>query len=104
MNPFGEDDDDFGSLFFYRQILLKTKKATTKEIIKNDCECCKNISNRIYSQKAHSELNYILDRNSYIAKMMAVEVADQYPRIGSIGMTEEIPHTKASFSIPVRFT
>ncbi|VDD94252.1 unnamed protein product [Enterobius vermicularis] len=58
MNPFGEDDDDFG------------------------------------------KLNYILDRNSYIAKMMAVEVADQYPRIGSIGMTEEIPHTKASFSIP----
>ncbi|XGW04075.1 hypothetical protein V3C99_015316 [Haemonchus contortus] len=44
------------------------------------------------------ELNYVLDRNTCIAHMMATELADQCPDIGA-PMEKNIPHTRASFKI-----
>uniref|UniRef100_A0A8R1HJH5 Bestrophin homolog n=1 Tax=Caenorhabditis japonica TaxID=281687 RepID=A0A8R1HJH5_CAEJA len=44
------------------------------------------------------ELNYVLDRNTAIAHMMATELADQLPSIGA-PMLPAIPHTRASFKI-----
>uniref|UniRef100_A0A0N5AIE2 Bestrophin homolog n=1 Tax=Syphacia muris TaxID=451379 RepID=A0A0N5AIE2_9BILA len=49
------------------------------------------------------ELNYVLDRNTYIAKMMADDVADQLPYVDGVEFNEMIPHTRASFQIPVKF-
>lgn len=48
-----------------------------------------------------AELNYVLDRNTYIAKMMATDIADQLPSVKGIEFVELIPHTRASFQIPV---
>lgn len=45
------------------------------------------------------ELNYVLDRNTYIAHMMATNLADQLPTIRKNGMPLLLPHTKASFKI-----
>ncbi|MFH4980865.1 hypothetical protein AB6A40_007574 [Gnathostoma spinigerum] len=45
------------------------------------------------------ELNYILDRNTYVAKMMASPLADQLPPIRKPHMGMLIPHTLASFKI-----
>ncbi|CAJ0591486.1 unnamed protein product [Cylicocyclus nassatus] len=44
------------------------------------------------------ELNYVLDRNTFIARMMATEIADQCPSVGP-PMEKFIPHTRASFRI-----
>ncbi|VDM66939.1 unnamed protein product [Strongylus vulgaris] len=44
------------------------------------------------------ELNYVLDRNTCIAHMMATEIADQCPDVGP-PMEKLIPHTRASFKI-----
>uniref|UniRef100_A0A1I7XME3 Bestrophin homolog n=1 Tax=Heterorhabditis bacteriophora TaxID=37862 RepID=A0A1I7XME3_HETBA len=44
------------------------------------------------------ELNYVLDRNTCIAHMMATELADQCPEVGA-PMHKMIPHTRASFKI-----
>ncbi|WKY09074.1 hypothetical protein Q1695_001877 [Nippostrongylus brasiliensis] len=44
------------------------------------------------------ELNYVLDRNTCIAHMMATELSDQCPDIGA-PMEKLIPHTRASFKI-----
>ncbi|KAE9413600.1 hypothetical protein Angca_006233 [Angiostrongylus cantonensis] len=44
------------------------------------------------------ELNYVLDRNTCIAHMMATELADQCPDVGA-PMEKLIPHTRASFKI-----
>ncbi|VDN20187.1 unnamed protein product [Cylicostephanus goldi] len=44
------------------------------------------------------ELNYVLDRNTFIARMMATEIADQCPGVGP-PMEKVIPHTRASFRI-----
>ncbi|EGT48533.1 hypothetical protein CAEBREN_21490 [Caenorhabditis brenneri] len=44
------------------------------------------------------ELNYVLDRNTAIAHMMASELADQLPSIGA-PMVPAVPHTRASFKI-----
>ena len=44
------------------------------------------------------ELNYIIDRNTYVANMMAGELADQLPsQYGDLDVF--IPHTRASFKI-----
>ena len=44
------------------------------------------------------ELNYIIDRNTYVANMMAGELADQLPsEYGDLHVF--IPHTRASFKI-----
>ncbi|KAI6236016.1 Bestrophin-like protein [Aphelenchoides besseyi] len=45
------------------------------------------------------ELNYVLDRNSHIAAMMAVDVADQLPQERSVAFDPQLPHTRASFKI-----
>ncbi|GMS82142.1 hypothetical protein PENTCL1PPCAC_4317, partial [Pristionchus entomophagus] len=45
------------------------------------------------------ELNYVLDRNTAIAHMMATDLADQCPTVGSIDLIKTIPHTRASFKI-----
>ncbi|CAJ0586480.1 unnamed protein product, partial [Mesorhabditis spiculigera] len=45
------------------------------------------------------ELNYVLDRNTCIAHMMATELADQLPDVGGLNMHPIIPHTRASFKI-----
>ncbi|GMR56350.1 hypothetical protein PMAYCL1PPCAC_26547, partial [Pristionchus mayeri] len=45
------------------------------------------------------ELNYVLDRNTAIAHMMATDLADQCPTIGSLALIKTIPHTRASFKI-----
>ncbi|CAK5006714.1 unnamed protein product [Meloidogyne enterolobii] len=45
------------------------------------------------------ELNYVLDRNTYIAYMMASELADQLPSKITDEMTVLLPHTRASFKI-----
>ncbi|GMS94303.1 hypothetical protein PENTCL1PPCAC_16478, partial [Pristionchus entomophagus] len=45
------------------------------------------------------ELNYVLDRNTAIAHMMATNLSDQLPSIGSIKLVKTIPHTRASFKI-----
>ncbi|KHJ88815.1 bestrophin-3 domain protein [Oesophagostomum dentatum] len=45
------------------------------------------------------ELNYVLDRNTYIAHMMATEIADQCPDLEGPPMEKLIPHTRASFKI-----
>lgn len=59
------------------------------------------------------ELNYILDRNSHIASMMAsksihtlqvvivflVDVADQLPEERNVEFNPQLPHTRASFKI-----
>lgn len=48
------------------------------------------------------ELNYVLDRNTFVANMMATELADQLPtRIGH-EMQIILPHTRASFKIQVK--
>lgn len=47
------------------------------------------------------ELNYVLDRNTYIAYMMASELADQLPSKITDEMTVLLPHTRASFKIQV---
>ncbi|EYC34529.1 hypothetical protein Y032_0001g455 [Ancylostoma ceylanicum] len=44
------------------------------------------------------ELNYVLDRNTCIAHMMATDLADQCPDVGP-PMQKLIPHTRASFKI-----
>ncbi|CAJ0591997.1 unnamed protein product [Cylicocyclus nassatus] len=44
------------------------------------------------------ELNYVLDRNTHIAHMMATDIADQCPDVGP-PMEKLIPHTRASFKI-----
>ncbi|VDL69817.1 unnamed protein product [Nippostrongylus brasiliensis] len=44
------------------------------------------------------ELNYVLDRNTCIAHMMATELSDQCPDVGA-PMEKLIPHTRASFKI-----
>ncbi|CAI5453048.1 unnamed protein product [Caenorhabditis angaria] len=44
------------------------------------------------------ELNYVLDRNTAVAHMMATELADQLPSIGAPSLPT-IPHTRASFKI-----
>lgn len=48
-----------------------------------------------------SELNYVLDRNTCIAHMMATDLADQCPDVGP-PMQKLIPHTRASFKIQVK--
>ncbi|KAI6218835.1 Bestrophin-like protein [Aphelenchoides fujianensis] len=45
------------------------------------------------------ELNYVLDRNSHVAAMMAVDVADQLPDGRPTEFDPELPHTRASFKI-----
>uniref|UniRef100_A0A915EIE7 Bestrophin homolog n=1 Tax=Ditylenchus dipsaci TaxID=166011 RepID=A0A915EIE7_9BILA len=45
------------------------------------------------------ELNYVLDRNTCIAHMMATELADQLPSKISHDLTVQLPHTRASFKI-----
>jgi predicted membrane chloride channel (bestrophin family) len=45
------------------------------------------------------ELNYVLDRNTCIAHMMASELADQLPSMAGHEMAVHIPHTRASFKI-----
>uniref|UniRef100_A0A0N5A674 Bestrophin homolog n=1 Tax=Parastrongyloides trichosuri TaxID=131310 RepID=A0A0N5A674_PARTI len=45
------------------------------------------------------ELNYILDRNTAIAHLMATELADQIPPLSEEAMNPNIPHTRASFKI-----
>ncbi|VDM26033.1 unnamed protein product [Toxocara canis] len=45
------------------------------------------------------ELNYVLDRNTAIANMMATEVADQLPSISKNDLNVILPHTRASFKI-----
>ncbi|KAI1709928.1 bestrophin, RFP-TM, chloride channel domain-containing protein [Ditylenchus destructor] len=47
------------------------------------------------------ELNYVLDRNTCIAHMMASELADQLPSRASIAhdFHVQLPHTRASFKI-----
>ncbi|KAK0409208.1 hypothetical protein QR680_004404 [Steinernema hermaphroditum] len=45
------------------------------------------------------ELNYILDRNTYIANMMATELADQLPPMSTKDLNVVLPHTRASFKI-----
>uniref|UniRef100_A0A0K0FVE9 Bestrophin homolog n=1 Tax=Strongyloides venezuelensis TaxID=75913 RepID=A0A0K0FVE9_STRVS len=45
------------------------------------------------------ELNYILDRNTAIAHVMATELADQLPPLSEAAMNPNIPHTRASFKI-----
>uniref|UniRef100_A0A915PLS9 Bestrophin homolog n=1 Tax=Setaria digitata TaxID=48799 RepID=A0A915PLS9_9BILA len=45
------------------------------------------------------ELNYVLDRNTFIAHMMATNLANQLPTISKNGMCALLPHTKASFKI-----
>ncbi|VIO98688.1 Uncharacterized protein BM_BM3773 [Brugia malayi] len=45
------------------------------------------------------ELNYVLDRNTFIAHMMATDLANQLPTISRNGMRVLLPHTKASFKI-----
>ncbi|VDK75854.1 unnamed protein product [Onchocerca ochengi] len=45
------------------------------------------------------ELNYVLDRNTFIAHMMATNLANQLPTISRNGMRVLLPHTKASFKI-----
>ncbi|KHJ88064.1 hypothetical protein OESDEN_12145 [Oesophagostomum dentatum] len=45
------------------------------------------------------ELNYVLDRNTYIAHMMATDLADQCPDPEGPPMEKLIPHTRASFKI-----
>ncbi|KAI6187563.1 Bestrophin-like protein [Aphelenchoides besseyi] len=45
------------------------------------------------------ELNYVLDRNSHIAAMMAVDVADQLPQEREVAFDPQLPHTRASFKI-----
>jgi len=45
------------------------------------------------------ELNYVLDRNTCIANMMASELADQLPSQCSGEMSIILPHTRASFKI-----
>ncbi|KAI6176378.1 Bestrophin-like protein [Aphelenchoides bicaudatus] len=45
------------------------------------------------------ELNYILDRNSHIASMMAIDVADQLPEERNVEFNPQLPHTRASFKI-----
>ena len=45
------------------------------------------------------ELNYVLDRNMAIAKMMATDIADQCPTVGDESAIDTIPHTRASFKI-----
>ncbi|CAI5453047.1 unnamed protein product [Caenorhabditis angaria] len=44
------------------------------------------------------ELNYVIDRNTAVAHMMATELADQLPSIDQ-PMYPTIPHTRASFKI-----
>ncbi|CAP28972.2 Protein CBG09639 [Caenorhabditis briggsae] len=44
------------------------------------------------------KLNYVLDRNTAIAHMMASELSDQLPSIGA-PMVPAVPHTRASFKI-----
>uniref|UniRef100_A0A914C9B8 Bestrophin homolog n=1 Tax=Acrobeloides nanus TaxID=290746 RepID=A0A914C9B8_9BILA len=45
------------------------------------------------------ELNYVLDRNTCIANMMASELADQLPTYLSVELNDQLPHTRASFKI-----
>ncbi|KAH7700707.1 bestrophin-2b [Aphelenchoides avenae] len=45
------------------------------------------------------ELNYVLDRNTCIAHLMATDVADQLPSWEGHDMPVNIPHTRASFKI-----
>uniref|UniRef100_A0A914UQ25 Bestrophin homolog n=1 Tax=Plectus sambesii TaxID=2011161 RepID=A0A914UQ25_9BILA len=47
------------------------------------------------------ELNYILDRNTFIAHMIASDVADQCPKVAeeTVKHLTELPHTRASFKI-----
>uniref|UniRef100_F1L7E8 Bestrophin homolog n=1 Tax=Ascaris suum TaxID=6253 RepID=F1L7E8_ASCSU len=45
------------------------------------------------------ELNYVLDRNTCIANMMATELADQLPTISQNNLNMVLPHTRASFKI-----
>jgi len=45
------------------------------------------------------ELNYVLDRNTCIAMMIASELADQMPSQVDTRMDTELPHTRASFKI-----
>ncbi|CAD5228591.1 unnamed protein product [Bursaphelenchus xylophilus] len=45
------------------------------------------------------ELNYILDRNTLIAKQMAVDLADQLPTATPNHLNPQLPHTRASFKI-----
>ena len=47
------------------------------------------------------ELNYIIDRNTYVANMMAGQLADQLPGKISSDLNVNIPHTRASFKIHV---
>ena len=55
---------------------------------------------RVY-RNISPELNYVLDRNTYVAKMMACELADQLPPVSGAEFNEQLPHTRASFQIPV---
>ncbi|KHN82552.1 Uncharacterized protein F32G8.4 [Toxocara canis] len=50
-------------------------------------------------KKHFAELNYVLDRNTAIANMMATEVADQLPSISKNDLNVILPHTRASFKI-----
>ncbi|VDM06729.1 unnamed protein product [Wuchereria bancrofti] len=50
------------------------------------------------------ELNYVLDRNTFIAHMMATDLANQLPTISRNGMRVLLPHTKASFKIQARIS
>ena len=50
---------------------------------------------------ARSELNYILDRNSHTAALMAIDVADQLPEARHAHFNPQLPHTRASFKIQV---
>ena len=50
-----------------------------------------------------AELNYIIDRNTYVANMMAGELADQLPTTVNGELDVVIPHTRASFKIHVSF-
>jgi predicted membrane chloride channel (bestrophin family) len=45
------------------------------------------------------ELNYIIDRNTYVANMMAGELTDQLPTTVNGELDVIIPHTRASFKI-----
>ncbi|VDN59744.1 unnamed protein product [Dracunculus medinensis] len=45
------------------------------------------------------ELNYVLDRNTCIANMIATDLADQLPSISKQTINITLPHTRASFKI-----
>lgn len=55
-----------------------------------------------YFEFSFLELNYVLDRNTCIANMMASELADQLPTYFSVELNDQLPHTRASFKIQVK--